>query len=98
MKKFIAFLKKIAGRADYLLHHLAAAYIVLLVFAVLVHCIHWGWAMLAGDGAAIVALVLKEVYDYFHPESNSVERADIQSGLLAVIYVDIIIAVIFLFP
>lgn len=97
MKKFIAFLQKICRRADYLLHHVAAEDIALLAFAILVHCLPWGWAMLAADGAAVFALLLKEVYDYFHPDSQSVELMDIESGLLAIAYVDVIIAAIFLF-
>ena len=101
MKKFIAktiaFVKLICRRADPLLHHLAAEDIALLAFAILVHCLPWGWAMLTADVAAACALVLKEVYDHFHPDTQTAELVDIQSGVLAIIYVDLIIVAIFAF-
>ena len=97
MKKIIAFFKLMARRADYLLHHIAAEDILLLVFAVLVHFLPWGCALGLADAAAAVALILKEVYDYFHPDTQSVEIMDIQSGLAAIIYADLIIVGIFAF-
>ena len=98
MKRIIAFFKLIGRRANYLLHHVAAEDIALLVFAIICHFLQWGWALLVADMAAVAALILKEVYDYFHPDTQSVERMDIYSGLLAIAYVDIIIVAIFALP
>lgn len=97
MKTFIAFLKQMASRADYLLHHIVAGYILLLVFAILAHIIPWGWAMLAADAVAFLALLLKEGYDYFHQDKHSVEKEDILSGALAVAVIDILIVMTFAF-
>ncbi len=97
MKGFIAFLKLMAKRADYLLHHLAAEDIVLIVFAILVHFLPWVGAMGLADLAAIAALILKEVYDYFHPDTQAVELNDIFSGLLAIAKVNVILAAVFIF-
>ena len=97
MKEIIAFFKLMARRADYLLHHLAAEDIALLVFAVLVHFLPWGGALGVADAAAVAALILKEVWDYHHPDTQSVELNDILSGLWAIAYVDLIIVGIFAF-
>ena len=95
MKEIIAFFKLMARRADYLLHHLAAEDIALLVFAVLIHFLPWGCALGLADVAAALALIGKEVYDYHHPDTQSVELNDILSGLVAILYVDAIIVAIF---
>lgn len=97
MKEIIAFFKLMARRADYLLHHLAAEDIVLLVFAILVHFLPWVGALGVADLAAIAVLILKEVYDYYHPDTHSVEFNDILSGLSALVYVNAIVVGIFAF-
>ena len=97
MKEIIAFFKLMARRADYLLHHLAAEDIALLVFAVLVHFLPWAGALGVADAVtvAVAVLILKEAYDYFHPDEHSVELNDILSGLAALAYVNVIIVAIF---
>lgn len=97
MKKFYELLKLISRRADLLLHHVAGEDIALLAFALLVHFLPWGWALAAADLAAIAALILKEVYDYFHPDTHSVELVDIQSGVLGIIWINLMIVAIFAF-
>ena len=97
MKRIIEFYKLISRRADYLLHHVAAEDIYLLILAITIHFLPWYWAMATADAAAVLALVLKEVYDYFHPDTQSVELMDIQSGLVALVYVNIITVGIFAF-
>jgi hypothetical protein len=47
--------------------------------------------------AAVAALILKEVYDFFHQDTQSVELMDVVSGLVSIAYVDIIIVGIFAF-
>lgn len=95
MKEIIAFFKHMARRADYLLHHLAAEDIALLVFAVLVHFLPWAGALGVADAVTVAVLILKEAYDYFHPDEHSVELNDILSGLAALAYVNVIIVAIF---
>lgn len=95
MKEIIAFFKLMARRADYLLHHLAAEDIALLVFAVLVHFLPWAGALGVADAVTVAVLILKEAYDYFHPDEHSVELNDILSGLAALTYVNVIIVAIF---
>lgn len=95
MEKFTAFLKKMAGRADYLLHHIVAAYILMLAFSVLVHILHWGWALLFSSCMAICALIVKEVYDYFHSRCHNAEREDMHAGILAVLIIDILLIITF---
>lgn len=95
MKEIIAFFKLMARRADYLLHHLAAEDIALLVFAVLVHFLPWAGALGVADAVTVAVLILKEAYDYFHPDEHSVELNDILSGLAALAYVNVIIVAIF---
>lgn len=97
MKKIVAFFKLMARRADYLLHHLAEEDIALLVFAVLVHFLPWAGALGVADAAAVAALILKETYDYFHQDTQSVELNDILSGLVALVYVNAIVVGIFAF-
>ena len=95
MKEIIAFFKLMARRADYLLHHLAAEDIALLVFAVLVHFLPWAGALGVADAVTVAVLILKEAYDYLHPDEHSVELNDILSGLAALAYVNVIIVAIF---
>lgn len=85
-----------AGRADYLLHHIVAEDISLLALAVLHHFLPWGWALLSANLAAALALVLKGVYDYFHPDTHSVEMMDLQSGLLSLAFLDIVAVILFI--
>lgn len=94
MKKIIAFAKLVASRADYLLHHLAGQDIALLFFAILVHFLRWGWALLAADAIAILFLIGKEVWDYFHPKTQSVEKNDIFSGLAGIAIVNTCVIII----
>lgn len=85
-----------AGRADYLLHYIAVEIIALPVLATLCYFLPWGWALLAANLVAAAALVMKGVYDYFHPETHSVELMDLQSGLLSLLYLDIMAVILFL--
>lgn len=96
MKKIINYIKLIARRADCLLHHIAGEDIAALFLVILVHFLAWWWALLIADAVAIAALVGKELYDAAHPETQTAELIDITSGLLGVLYVNILAVILFL--
>lgn len=96
MKKLINHFKLIAKRADCLLHHIAGEDIAALSLAILVHFLAWWWAMLIADAVAIAFLVGKEIYDSLHPDTQTAELIDIESGLWGVLFVDVCAVILFL--
>ena len=75
---------------DKLLHDYAAALICLFSFAIAYRFLSLLWACFAiADGVAVLALCLKELYDFRHPEGHSVEAADILYGLFGLLKVNI---------
>lgn len=91
----INFLKKIWAwivsiPQDKLLHDYCAALICLFAFAILFRCtVPFWWAVLIASCVALLALVGKEIYDYFHKEGHSVELADILWGLFGIAKIDL---------
>ena len=96
MKKIIDYIKLIARRAACLLHHIAGEDIAALILVILVHFLAWWWALLIADAVAIAALVGKDLYDAALPETQTAELIDITSGLLGVLYVNILAVILFL--
>lgn len=70
---------------------MAAALIVACVFLLLQAFRHPNYGFWIGNILAFLALIAKEVYDYFHPDSHSVEFYDILAGIIGIFGMDFII-------
>ena len=78
-------------KTDKLLHCTIAALIVAISYILLQAFHHPNWGFWIGNGLAILALLVKEAYDYCHPDTHSVEFYDILAGLIGIFGMDFII-------
>lgn len=81
---------------DKLCHLMAAALIVAITYIFCRTFGHPGAGLWIGDVLAILALVGKEVYDYYHPDKHFVEFRDIFAGLIGIFGMDLVILVQYL--
>lgn len=81
---------------DKLLHDYAGALICLYAFAVAFRFLAFWPAFIIGNAAALFALMAKEIYDAYHPETETAELKDFLFGVFGAVKVDIALLVMFL--
>ena len=82
--------------SDKLLHFIGGALVCLFSFAIAYRFLPL-WACFAiADGAAISALLLKELYDHLHPEGHSVEWKDVLAGTVGMAVINIALLIMLL--
>ena len=81
---------------DKLLHDYAGALICLFTFAVLFRFLPIWLCFVIADIVAAIALGLKELYDFKHPEGHSVEPMDFYYGLFGIMKVNLALLTMFI--
>ena len=98
MKKFLKFIwQQLTGLPkDKLLHKVFACIITLWVFAPAYYFTKdFRNALFISNGAALLALILKEVFDLLHKDSHTAEFADVGYGIRGIFLADV--PIVFLF-
>ena len=80
--------------ADKLLHDYAGALITLYAFVLSFLFLSFWPSAIVANVLAVLALVGKEAYDYFHSDTQSVEMADIAYGLFGIMKVDVALGIL----
>lgn len=78
-------------KADKLLHCFVAALIVAIVYILSLAWGSPGTGFWMGNLLALIALIGKEVYDYYHPDTHVAELYDILAGLIGMAGIDLVI-------
>ena len=79
---------------DKLLHDYAGELIALYTFAVVFLVGSYWCAFIVANAVAVLALLGKGLYDYLHPESQSVELADFAYGVFGILKTDVALLLI----
>ena len=77
-------IKQLFNQSDKLKHFIALSAIMEILVTALLFVFPLWANLLISTGVSIVISLLKEYYDYKHPDTHSIEIADVYAGLIGI--------------
>jgi hypothetical protein len=77
-------IKQLFSQSDKLKHFIALSAIMEILVTALLFVFPLWANLLISTGVSIVIGLLKEYYDYKHPDTHSAEKADLYAGLIGI--------------